>query len=142
VFLAMLKGIPILKKISDLVRLSPSLAFADAPVCTIAGTPGNEALTTAITERCAISIIYERGLQRAKPRKITPRLVLEGRSAQNPCLIGTARDVQGGGAVQGGEEAGTSSWTRSIVARARDGQLERFVSLRIRAHDAGCASFR
>jgi predicted DNA-binding transcriptional regulator YafY len=36
-----------------------------------------EAVTTAIAERCAITIIYERGLQRSKRRKITPRLMLE-----------------------------------------------------------------
>lgn len=141
-FLSMLQRTPTLKKISELMRVSQPLTFADAPGCAIEAPAGFEALTSAIAERCAITIIYERGLQRAKPRRITPRLLLEGRFAQNPCLIGTARDVQGGGSRKGREEAGTYSWARSIVARARYGQLERFVSLRIRAHDALRASFR
>jgi DNA polymerase III epsilon subunit-like protein len=58
VFLAMLQRIPTLKKISELMRVSQPLTFADAPVCAIEPPLGFEALTTAITERYAITIIY------------------------------------------------------------------------------------
>jgi DNA polymerase III subunit epsilon len=34
-------------------------------------------LTTAIAKECAITIIDERGWQRAQPRKVTPRLIME-----------------------------------------------------------------
>jgi predicted DNA-binding transcriptional regulator YafY len=34
-------------------------------------------LSTAIAERCAITIVYEHGWHRPTPRTITPRLVLE-----------------------------------------------------------------
>jgi DNA polymerase III epsilon subunit family exonuclease len=77
VFLAMLRRPPPVKAITDLMRISQPLTFADAPVCTIEPPAGFEALSTAITERCAITIVYEHGWQRPKPRKITPRLVLE-----------------------------------------------------------------
>jgi predicted DNA-binding transcriptional regulator YafY len=39
--------------------------------------PGFEALATVMTERCAITIVYEHGWQQPTPRMITPRLVLE-----------------------------------------------------------------
>jgi DNA polymerase III subunit epsilon len=76
-FLAMLRRIPTIRKIDDLAHLSPLLTFADAPVCTTEPPPGFEVLTTAIAERCAITIVYEGGWQRPRPRKITPRLVME-----------------------------------------------------------------
>jgi WYL domain len=38
---------------------------------------GVEALAMAMTERCAITIVYESGWQQPKPRMITPHLVLE-----------------------------------------------------------------
>jgi hypothetical protein len=75
-------------------------------------------------------------------KKITPRPVLEWRSAWDSCLIGTARGVQGGEVIQGRDEAGTYWWRRSIVTRVSSGQPERYVSLRIRAHDARRALFR
>jgi hypothetical protein len=37
-----------------LMRVSQLLRFADAPVCTIEPPAGFEALSTAITERCAM----------------------------------------------------------------------------------------
>jgi DNA polymerase III subunit epsilon len=76
-FLAMLKGLPTVKKLSELRRISQPFTFADAPVCAIEPPPGFEALTTALSERCAITIVYEHGWQRPTPRIITPRLVLE-----------------------------------------------------------------
>jgi DNA polymerase-3 subunit epsilon len=78
VFLAMLRHTPTVKTIADVMRVSQPLRFADAQVCTVEPPPGFEILTTAIAERCAITIVYEHGWQQAKPRKITPRLVLQG----------------------------------------------------------------
>jgi DNA polymerase III epsilon subunit-like protein len=77
VFLAMLNGIPTLKRISELRHISQPITFADAPVFSIDPPEGFEELTTAITERCPITIVYDRGSQRLGPRKITPRLMLE-----------------------------------------------------------------
>jgi DNA polymerase III epsilon subunit family exonuclease len=77
IFLAMLQRTPTVETIADLVRLSPLLTFADAPVFAIQPPAGFEVLTTAMTEQCAITILYENGWQRPKPRTITPRLVLE-----------------------------------------------------------------
>jgi DNA polymerase III epsilon subunit-like protein len=54
VFLAMLRRTPTVKAIADLMRVSQLLRFADAPVCTIEPPAGFEALSTAITERCAM----------------------------------------------------------------------------------------
>jgi DNA polymerase-3 subunit epsilon len=76
-FLAMPKDIPTVKTIADLTRLSQPLTFADAPVFAIEPPPGFEMLSTAIAERCAITIIYDRESRRPGPRVITPRLVLE-----------------------------------------------------------------
>jgi DNA polymerase III epsilon subunit-like protein len=61
VFLAILKDTPTVKTIADLARFSLPLTFADAPVLVIQPPPGFEALTTAIAERCTITIIYDRG---------------------------------------------------------------------------------
>jgi predicted DNA-binding transcriptional regulator YafY len=77
IFLAMLRRTPTLKRISELMRASQPLTFADAPVFAIQPPPGFEALTTAMTEQCAITIVYEHGWQWPKPRMITPRLVLK-----------------------------------------------------------------
>jgi DNA polymerase III subunit epsilon len=77
IFLAMLKAIPTVKTIADVMRVSQPLTFADAPVYILEPPPGFEVLTAAITEQCAITIVYESGWQRSGPRKITPRLVLE-----------------------------------------------------------------
>jgi hypothetical protein len=77
VLLAMLNGIPTVKKLFELMRVSQPLTFADAAVCAIEGPPGFEVLTAAIAERCSITIVYESGWQRSRPRTITPRLVLE-----------------------------------------------------------------
>jgi DNA polymerase-3 subunit epsilon len=77
VFLAMLRHTPTVETIADLVRLSPLLSFADAQVSAIHPPAGFEALSTAMTEQCAITIVYEHGWQRPIPRMITPRLVLE-----------------------------------------------------------------
>jgi DNA polymerase III epsilon subunit len=77
VFLELLLHIPTVNSIADLVRISPLLTFANAPVCAIEPPKGFEALSTAIAERCAITIVYEHGWPRPIPRMITPRLVLE-----------------------------------------------------------------
>jgi DNA polymerase-3 subunit epsilon len=77
VFLAMLKDIPSVETIVDVMRVSQPLTFADAPVFTIEPPPGFEALAIAMTERCAITIVYEPGWQWPTPRMITPRLVVE-----------------------------------------------------------------
>jgi DNA polymerase III epsilon subunit family exonuclease len=77
VFLAMLRRAPTLKKISELARVTQPLRFADAPVFAIDPPAGFEALSTAIAERCMITIIYEHGWPRPQPRVITPRLVVE-----------------------------------------------------------------
>jgi WYL domain len=77
IFPAMLKDIPTLKTIAELGHLSPPLTFAEAPVYAIDPPAGFEALTMAMTEQGAMTIIYERGAQQARPRKITPRLVLQ-----------------------------------------------------------------
>jgi predicted DNA-binding transcriptional regulator YafY len=77
VFLAMLQHTPTVTSIADLVCISPLVSFTDAPVCTIELPTRFEALSTAIAEQCAITIAYDRGSQRPKPRIITPRLVPE-----------------------------------------------------------------
>jgi len=77
IFLAMLQHAPTLKRISELMRVSQPLTFADAPVSAINPPAGFEALTTALSERCAITIVYEHGWQRSRPRMIMPQLVLE-----------------------------------------------------------------
>jgi DNA polymerase III epsilon subunit-like protein len=77
IFLAMLKGIPTVKTIAELMSVSQPLTFADAPVCAIDPPAGFEALTVAMTERRAITIVYEHGWQQPTPRMIRPRLVLE-----------------------------------------------------------------
>jgi DNA polymerase III subunit epsilon len=77
VFLAMLKDIPTVKTIADVMRVLQPLAFADAPVCAIEPPADFEALAMAMTERCAITIVYEHGGLRPTPRMITPCLVLE-----------------------------------------------------------------
>jgi DNA polymerase III subunit epsilon len=77
IFLAVLHHVPAVRTITDLARFSLPLTFADAPVFAIEPPPGFEALTTALSERCAITIVYEHGWQRPQPRMITPRLVLE-----------------------------------------------------------------
>jgi DNA polymerase-3 subunit epsilon len=77
IFLAMLNDRPTVKTIADVMRVSQSLTFADAPVFAIEPPAGFEVLTTAIAERCTITIVYEHRSQRPKARKITPRLVLE-----------------------------------------------------------------
>jgi DNA polymerase III epsilon subunit-like protein len=77
IFLEMLQHAPIVRTVTDLWRLSPPLTFAHAPVFAIEPPPGFEMLTTAMAERCAITIVYEHRSQRPKPRKITPHLVLE-----------------------------------------------------------------
>jgi DNA polymerase III subunit epsilon len=77
IFLAMLQHALTVKTIADVMRLSPLLTFADAPVFAIQPPPGFEALTTALSQRCAVTIVYEHRWQQPKPRIITPRLVLE-----------------------------------------------------------------
>jgi DNA polymerase III subunit epsilon len=77
IFLAVLQHVPAVRTITDLARFSLPLTFADAPVFAIEPPPGFEALTTALSERCAITIVYEHGWQRPQPRMITPLLVLE-----------------------------------------------------------------
>jgi DNA polymerase-3 subunit epsilon len=77
IFLAVLQHVPAVRTITDLARFSLPLTFADAPVFAIEPPPGFEALTTALSQRCAITIVYEHGWQRPQPRMLTPRLVLE-----------------------------------------------------------------
>jgi predicted DNA-binding transcriptional regulator YafY len=59
------------------MRVLQPLTFADARVYAIEPPSGFEVLSTAIAERCAITIVYEHGWHRPTPRTITPRLVLE-----------------------------------------------------------------
>jgi predicted DNA-binding transcriptional regulator YafY len=73
----MLRYTPTVETIADLVHISSLLTFANAPVCAIDPPAGFEALSTAITEQCAITIVYEPGWQQPTPRLITPRLLLE-----------------------------------------------------------------
>jgi predicted DNA-binding transcriptional regulator YafY len=77
IFLAMLKDMPTVNTIADVMGVSQPLTFADARVCAIEPPSGFEALSTAIAEQCAITVVYDRGTQRPHPRMITPRLVLE-----------------------------------------------------------------
>jgi hypothetical protein len=77
VCLATLRPTSTIEVIAVLVQLSPQLTFADALVSAIEPSAGVEALSTAMAERCTITIIYEHGWQRPTPRMITPRLVLE-----------------------------------------------------------------
>jgi DNA polymerase III epsilon subunit family exonuclease len=77
IFLAMLQHAPTVSTITDLGHLSAPLTFTDAPICAIDPPAGFEALATAMTERCAITIVYEQRWQQPQPRTITPRLVLE-----------------------------------------------------------------
>jgi hypothetical protein len=71
------EGVPTAKKIADLIRFLPWIPFADAPVCAIEPPAGFEALSTAMTEQCTITIVYDHGWQCPTPRMITPRLLLE-----------------------------------------------------------------
>jgi hypothetical protein len=80
----MLRRTPTVKKIAALVRLSTPLTFAS--VFPTESPPGFEALSTAMTERCAITIVYDRGSQRPGPRKITPRLMLEVNRVAETCI--------------------------------------------------------
>ncbi|HXH13725.1 MAG TPA: exonuclease domain-containing protein [Alphaproteobacteria bacterium] len=77
IFLGVLQHVRTIRTIADLACFSTPLTFAEAPVCAIAPPPGFEALTTALLERCVITIVYEHGWQRPQARMITPRLVLE-----------------------------------------------------------------
>jgi len=77
ILLAMLKDIPSVKTIADVMRVSPPLTFSDAPVCAVELPSCFEALSMAMTKRCAIAIVYEHGWPRPTPRVITPHLVLE-----------------------------------------------------------------
>jgi DNA polymerase III epsilon subunit-like protein len=77
VFLAVLTNKPTVKTIAGVMRVSQPLSFADTPVCATDPLAGFEALAMALTERCALTIIYVRGLQRRGPRTISPGLVLE-----------------------------------------------------------------
>jgi DNA polymerase III epsilon subunit-like protein len=77
VFLELLLHIPTVNSIADLVRISPLLTFADSAVSAIDLLVGFEALATAMTERCPITIVYEHGWQRPTLRTIMPRLVLQ-----------------------------------------------------------------
>jgi DNA polymerase III epsilon subunit-like protein len=77
IFLAMLNDRPTVNTLADVMRVSRLLTFADAPVCGIELPSGFEALSTAIAERCAITMVYEHGWQRPQSRLIPPRLVLE-----------------------------------------------------------------
>jgi DNA polymerase III epsilon subunit-like protein len=94
IFLAMLQHAPTVKTIADLMRVSPPLTFADAPVCAIQPPAGFEALTTALSERCAITIVYEHGWQRPKPRVITPRLALEVHGVADVIAHGHRSDAE------------------------------------------------
>ena len=77
VFLAMLRHIAAVNTVADVMRVLQPLTFADARVYAIEPPSGFEVLSTAIAERCAITIVYEHGWHRPTPRPITPRLVLE-----------------------------------------------------------------
>jgi hypothetical protein len=60
VFLELLRRTPTVEKIADLVQISPLLAFADSPVCTIELRAGFKVIATALAEQGAITIVYER----------------------------------------------------------------------------------
>jgi DNA polymerase III epsilon subunit family exonuclease len=77
VFLAILKDIPTVNPIADVMHVSQPFRFTDAPVCAVEPPSGFEALAMAMAERCAITIVYEHKWQQPQPRLITPRLVLE-----------------------------------------------------------------
>jgi DNA polymerase-3 subunit epsilon len=77
VFLTMLQRAGSITTIADLARRSPLLTFSDAPVFAIAPPAAFEPLATAMAERCAMMMVYARGLAPSGPRKITPRLLLE-----------------------------------------------------------------
>jgi WYL domain-containing protein len=77
IFLVMLKDIPTVRTLADVVLVSQPLTFAYAPVFAVNLPPGFEQLTTAIAGQCAITIVYEHGWQRLQPRIMTPRVVLE-----------------------------------------------------------------
>jgi DNA polymerase III epsilon subunit family exonuclease len=94
VFLAMLRRTLTLTKISEFMHVSQPLTFADARVCAIEPPWGFEALSTAIAERCAITIIYDRGVPRSGPRMITPRLVLEVHGVASVIAHGHMSDAE------------------------------------------------
>jgi WYL domain len=77
VFLTMPQHAPTVRIITDLARFSLPITFADGPVCANEPPPAFEVLTTAIPERCAMTIAYERGSQRTGPRTMMPHVVLE-----------------------------------------------------------------
>jgi predicted DNA-binding transcriptional regulator YafY len=76
IFLAMLQHAPTVRTITDNIYYLRS-SWADALVSAIDPPVDFEALATAITEQCAITIVYEHGWQPSRPRTITPRLLLE-----------------------------------------------------------------
>jgi predicted DNA-binding transcriptional regulator YafY len=65
------------QKLADLAHPAPPLTCSGALVFAIEPLPGFEALTTALSERCAITIVYEHGWQWPRPQTMTPLLVLE-----------------------------------------------------------------
>jgi hypothetical protein len=77
IFLEMLRRTPTVKTIVDLSRLSPMLAFADAPVFTAELPTGFKALATALARHCTMVMVYVRELQGLRPWKITPHIVLQ-----------------------------------------------------------------
>jgi hypothetical protein len=78
-FLASLQGIPTVSIIAAVMSVAQPLTFAEALVFAIAPPAGFEVLTPALSERCAITIVYADGSQRPGPRKVAPRFVLEVR---------------------------------------------------------------
>jgi DNA polymerase III epsilon subunit-like protein len=69
IFLAMLQHVPTVRTMADPGWLWPTLTFANASVCAIEPPAGFAVLTTTMTEKCAITIIYERATQ---PSRIRP----------------------------------------------------------------------
>jgi predicted DNA-binding transcriptional regulator YafY len=86
--------IPTVKTIADVMRVSQPLTFADAPVCASEPPPGFEVLTTAIAERCSITIVDEHVWQWPIPRMITPRFVLEVHGVASVIAHGHVSDAE------------------------------------------------
>jgi predicted DNA-binding transcriptional regulator YafY len=123
IFLSMLQSTPTLKRIFELMRVSQPLTFANAPVFAIEPPPGFEALTTTLSERYTITIVYEHGWERPQPQTITPRLVLEVHGVAYliaHCHLSYAERTFRLERIRACwlEEKGRQSWPRSFKANA------------------------
>ena len=111
------------QKLADLAHPAPPLTCSGALVFAIEPLPGFEALTTALSERCAITIVYEHGWERPQPQTITPRLVLEVHGVAYliaHCHLSYAERTFRLERIRACwlEEKGRQSWPRSFKANA------------------------